>query len=57
MKKNVKRLFALILAVLFCMPFSVFADEIVTEKEESLSVADEGRMGDADCDGKITSAD
>lgn len=57
MKKNVKRLFALILAVLFCMPFSVFADEIVTEKEESLSVADESRMGDADCDGKITSAD
>ncbi len=57
MTKRIKRIFAVVLVICLCLSFSVYASEIGTENETEVTVFDENRMGDADSDGKVTSAD
>lgn len=54
----IKRFSAVILIFCLSLPLTVFASEVPgSETEKETAVFDEGQMGDADGDGKVTSAD
>ncbi len=55
--RKMKRLISFVLVVLLCMPFTVNAAEGSAENATEPMLFDESRAGDADCDGKVTSAD